>query len=82
MTDAAPNCDASREMDIWETIGRRAVVERIETDARITIDLEPESEDEWITYNPDDDAGIIGRGETGPRAAEDYCCRIVEYLEE
>lgn len=34
MADTTQDCDASGETDTWETIGRRAVVERIETDAR------------------------------------------------
>lgn len=34
MSDSSPNCDASGGTDTWETIGRRAVVERIESDAR------------------------------------------------
>lgn len=50
-------------------------------DARVTIDLEQVDDDEWVAFDPDDDEGIIGRGETGPRAAEDYCRRVAEHLE-
>lgn len=50
-------------------------------DARIVIDLR-ETEDGWIAYDPDDGEGIVGRGETAPRAAEDYARRVAEYLEQ
>lgn len=50
-------------------------------DARVTIDLE-ERADGWIAYDPDDGEGIVGRGETAPRAAEDYARRVAEFLEQ
>lgn len=50
-------------------------------DARITIDLE-RVEDGWVAYDPNDAEAIVGRGETGPRAAEDYCRRVAEVLED
>lgn len=50
-------------------------------DARVVIDLERVGDEEWIAYDPDDEEAIVGRGETGPRAAEDYCRRVAEYLE-
>ena len=49
-------------------------------DARIVIDLR-ETEDGWIAVDPDDGESIVGRAETGPRAAEDYCRRVAEFLE-
>lgn len=49
-------------------------------DARIVIDL-CETEDGWVAYDPDDGEGIVGKAETGPRAAEDYCRRLAEHLE-
>ena len=49
-------------------------------DARIVIDLR-ETADGWIAYDPDDGEGIVGRAETGPRAAEDYCRQVAEFLE-
>lgn len=48
----------------------------------MTIDLGRVSDDEWIAYDSDDGEGVIGRGETGPRAAEDYCRRVAEHLED
>lgn len=50
-------------------------------DARVTIDLE-ETADGWIAYDPDDDAGIVGRAASAPRAAEDYARQVAEYLED
>lgn len=47
----------------------------------MTIDLE-ERADGWIAYDPDDGEGIVGRGETAPRAAEDYCRQVAEFLEQ
>ena len=49
-------------------------------DARVTIDLR-ETADGWIAYDPDDDTSIVGSAETAPRAAEDYCRKVAEYLE-
>lgn len=50
-------------------------------DARITIDLKA-VEDGWIAYDPNDREGIVGRGETGPRAAEEYCRKVAEFIDD
>ena len=50
-------------------------------DARITIDLK-RVEGGWAAFDPSDGEGIVGRAETAPRAAEDYCKRVAEYLED
>lgn len=50
-------------------------------DAWMTIDLKQKDEGEWVAFDPDDSEEIIGRDETGPRAAEDYCRRVAAYLE-
>lgn len=50
-------------------------------DARVTIDLKQVLDGDWVAYDPDDDTSIIGSGETGPRAAEDYCRQIIAYIE-
>lgn len=50
-------------------------------DARITIDLQRVEGGGWIAHDPDDSEGIVGHGETAPRAAEDYTRQVAEYLE-
>lgn len=49
-------------------------------DARIAIDLKRVSGG-WVAFDPDDDTSITGRADSAPRAAEDYCRRVAEYLE-
>lgn len=50
-------------------------------DARVTIDLKQVSDGEWVACDPDDDTTITGRAASAPRAAEDYCRRVAEFLE-
>lgn len=51
-------------------------------DARVTIDLKEVEGGEWIAYDPDDETSIVGRAESGPRAAEDYCTKLAELIED
>lgn len=51
-------------------------------DARVTIDLDRVSDGEWIAFDPDDGEGLVGRAETAPRAAEDYCRKVAELIED
>ena len=50
-------------------------------DARIMINLR-EMADGWEAFDPDDETSIVGRAETAPRAAADYCRQVAVYLED